>query len=162
MKALGFVGFRVDDRMVHGIVATDWIPSLNATRAMVIDDQASKNDIMKTSIKMATPGGVASSVIDHEKAVANISADKYANQRVFCVFRTIESAYELFNAGIEIPSLNLGNVTQNSGDTIVLDKTVRVTSIEKEMLKKMRDGGVKIYTRFRSSDSEVDLSSKLD
>ena len=57
MKALGFVGFRVDDRMVHGIVATDWIPSLNATRAMVIDDAASKNDIMKTSIKMATPGG---------------------------------------------------------------------------------------------------------
>ena len=111
MKALGFVGFRVDDRMVHGIVATDWIPSLNATRAMVIDDAASKNDIMKTSIKMATPGGVASSVIDHEKAVTNIANNKYANQRVFCVFRTIESAYELFKAGVEIPKLNLGNVT---------------------------------------------------
>ena len=68
MKALGFVGFRVDDRMVHGIVATDWIPSLNATRAMVIDDAASKNDIMKTSIKMATPGGVASVSYTHLRA----------------------------------------------------------------------------------------------
>lgn len=162
MKALGFVGFRVDDRMVHGIVATDWIPAMNATRAMVIDDQASKNDIMKTSIKMATPGGVASSVIDHEKAVANIGADKYANQRVFCVFRTIKSAYELFKAGVEIPCLNLGNVTQNSGETVVLDKTVRVTLEEKGMLKEMRDAGVKITARFRTSDAEVDLSSKLD
>lgn len=162
MKALGFVGFRVDDRMVHGIVATDWIPSLNATRAMVIDDAASKNDIMKTSIKMATPGGVASSVIDHEKAVTNIANNKYANQRVFCVFRTIESAYELFKAGVEIPKLNLGNVTQNSGETFVLDKTVRVNSQEKAMLKEMRDAGVKITARFRSSDIENDLSSALD
>lgn len=162
MKALGFVGFRVDDRMVHGIVATDWIPSLNATRAMVIDDAASKNDIMKTSIKMATPGGVASSVIDHEKAVTNIANNKYANQRVFCVFRTIESAYELFKAGVEIPKLNLGNVTQNSGETFVLDKTVRVNSQEKAMLKEMRDAGVKITARFRSSDTENDLSSALD
>lgn len=24
MKALGFIGFRVDDRMIHGIVATQW------------------------------------------------------------------------------------------------------------------------------------------
>ena len=81
---------------------------------------------------------------------------------MFCVFRTIESAYELFKAGVEIPKLNLGNVTQNSGETFVLDKTVRVNSQEKAMLKEMRDAGVKITARFRSSDSENDLSSALD
>ena len=59
MKALGFIGFRVDDRMIHGIVATQWVPNLKATRAMVIDDEASTNDIMRSSMKMATPAGVA-------------------------------------------------------------------------------------------------------
>lgn len=162
MKALGFIGFRVDDRMIHGIVATQWVPSLNATRAMVIDDAASTNDLMRQSMKMATPAGVALSVIDHQKALTNISNNKYANQRVFCVFRTVESAYELFKAGVEIPQLNLGDITQNTGETTVLGKTVRVNAKEKAMLKEMRDAGVKITVKFSISDDEVDVSSLLD
>ena len=162
MKALGFIGFRVDDRMIHGIVATQWIPSLNATRAMVIDDAAATNDLMRQSMKMATPAGVALSVIDHQKALTNISNNKYANQRVFCVFKTVESAYELFKAGVEIPQLNLGDVTQNTGETTVLGKTVRVNAKEKAMLKEMRDAGVKITVKFSIRDDEVDVSSLLD
>lgn len=162
MKALGFIGFRVDDRMIHGIVATQWVPNLKATRAMVIDDEASTNDIMRSSMKMGTPAGVALSVIDHTKAVTNIGNNKYANQRVFCVFKTVESAYELFKAGVEIPHLNLGDVTQNTGETTVLAKTVRVNLKEKEMLKEMRDAGVKITAQFTPSDSEADVSKLLD
>lgn len=120
MKALGFIGFRVDDRMIHGIVATQWVPNLKATRAMVIDDEASTNDIMRSSMKMATP------------------------------------------AGVEIPHLNLGDVTQNTGETTVLAKTVRVNLKEKEMLKEMRDAGVKITAQFTPSDSEADVSKLLD
>ena len=162
MKALGFVGFRVDDRMIHGIVATQWVPGFSATRAMVIDDVAATNDVMRSSLKMATPAGVALSVIDHEKAVTNISNDKYANQRVFCVFKTIKSAYDLFKAGVEIPHLNLGDVTQNVGETTTLGKTVRVSNEEKAMLREMRDAGVKITVKFRIEDSEVDVASLLD
>lgn len=162
MKAKGFIGFRVDDRMIHGIVATQWVPSLHATRAMVIDDVASTNEVMRSSMKMATPAGVALSVIDHQKALTNIQADKYANQKVFCVFKTVQSAYELFKAGVEIPHLNLGDVTQNSGETTTLAKTVRVNADEKAMLKEMRDAGVKITAQFRVDDPESDVSSLLD
>lgn len=160
--AKGIVHFRVDDRMLHGIVATDWIPFFNATRAMVIDPAASTNDIMRSSLKMACPGGVALSVLDTEKSSANILAGKYAAQRVFCVFRYVKSAYALFKAGVEIPQLNLGNVTQNKGDVIVLDKTVRVSPEERDMLREMRDAGVRITARFRVSDQEVEVGHLLD
>lgn len=160
--AAGIVHFRVDDRMLHGIVATDWVPNYKATRAMVIDPAASKNDIMRASLKMACPAGVALSVLDTDKASANILAGNYAAQRVFCVFRYIKSAYALFKAGVEIPQLNLGNVTQNKGDTTVLDKTVRVSPEEKEMLREMRDAGTKITVRFRVSDSEVNVGDLLN
>ena len=35
MKALGFIGFRVDDRMIHGIVATQWVPNLKDRKSVV-------------------------------------------------------------------------------------------------------------------------------
>lgn len=157
----GILHFRVDDRMLHGIVATDWVPSYNANRVMVIDGPASENNLIRSGLKMACPGGVALSVLAPEKAAENIKSGKYTSQRVFVVFRYIKSAYALFQAGVEMPQLNLGNVTQNKGETITLDKTVRVSAEEMQMLKEMAAGGVKITARFRWSDTETDLSSQL-
>ena len=157
----GIIHFRVDDRMLHGIVATQWVPISKATRAMVVDGPASTNDVVRASLKMACPPGVALSVIDCTKATNNILAGKYANQRVFCVFRYIRSAYELFRAGVPMPQLNLGNVTQNTGNVTVLDKTVRVSDEERDMLCEMRDGGVKITVRFLPGDTEQDVGSLL-
>lgn len=84
----GIIHFRVDDRMLHGIVATQWVPTSRATRAMVVDDPASTNDVVRASLKMACPPGVALSVIGCDKAITNIQAGKYANQRVFWSFAT--------------------------------------------------------------------------
>ena len=160
--ANGLLHFRVDDRMLHGVVATQWVPEYKATRAMVIDEAASKSDVVRSGLKMACPAGVALSVLAPEKAIGNIQAGKYNAQRVVVVFRHIASAYEVFKAGVPIPQLNLGNVTQNKGETTVLDKTVRVSPEEKQMLREMRDAGVKITTRFRLSDPEVDVGNLLD
>ena len=160
--ANGLSHFRVDDRMLHGVVATQWVPEYKATRAMVIDEAASKSDVVRSGLKMACPAGVALSVLAPEKAIGNIQAGKYNAQRVVVVFRYIATAYEVFKAGVPIPQLNLGNVTQNKGETTVLDKTVRVSPEEKQMLREMRDAGVKITTRFRLSDPEVDVGNLLD
>lgn len=160
--ATGILHFRVDDRMLHGIVSTDWVPAYNATRAMVIDGPSSTNDVVRAGLKMACPAGVALSVLAPEKAIENIKSGKYKAQRVFVVFRYIAAAYELYKAGIEMPQLNLGNVTQNKGETTTLDKTVRVSPEEMEMLREMQAGGVKITARFRFSDAETDVSNLLN
>ena len=74
--ATGLLHFRVDDRMLHGVVATQWVPEFKATRAMVIDEAASKSDIVRSGLKMACPAGVALSVLASAKAVENIKAGK--------------------------------------------------------------------------------------
>lgn len=157
----GIIHFRVDDRMLHGIVATRWVPHMKATRAMVVNDAASTNDVVRSSLKMACPPGVALSVISREKAINNITAGKYERQRVFTVCRYISEAYDLFKAGVPMPQLNLGNVTQNTGDTLVLDKTVRVNPEEQAQLKEMRDAGVQITVGFLPDDETKDVGSLL-
>ena len=140
----GIIHYRVDDRMLHGIVAIDWVPNMHATRAMVVDDAASKNDVVRSSLKMACPAGVALSVLSDEKAANNILAGNYSRQKVFVTCRHIKDAYYLFKAGVPIPRLNLGDVTQNKGETTTLGKTVRVSDEEKAQLKEMRDAGTQI------------------
>lgn len=150
----GIVDVRVDDRMVHGIVAAEWIPRAKSTRVMVINEAASKSDMLRSTLKMATPGGVALSVLAPEKAIENFTNQKYQTQRVFVIAREIVDAYTLFKGDVKFKRVNLGNVTQNlDKDILVLDKTVRVTSKEKEMLREMADAGIQITCQFRCNDS---------
>ena len=62
---------RLDDRLVHGVVATNWIPRLKVQRVVVINDEAAGNQMMKSVLRMATPKNVNLSVITLEKALDN-------------------------------------------------------------------------------------------
>ena len=138
--------------MVHGIVATSWIPAAKATRAMVVNKRASESDMTRNALKLGTPAGVNLSVLAPEKAIANILNGNYTNQRVFLVGRYIKDIYDLYKGGVKFARVNLGNVTQNVGKTTSLDKTVRVSDEELVMLREMRDAGIKITCQFRTDD----------
>ena len=47
------VNARIDERMIHGQVAAIWTNLLNATRILVIDDQAAQDDIQKMALRAA-------------------------------------------------------------------------------------------------------------
>lgn len=151
-QSSGILDVRVDDRMVHGIVATSWIPAAKATRAMVVNKRASESDMTRNALKLGTPAGVNLSVLAPEKAIANILNGNYTNQRVFLVGRYIKDIYDLYKGGVKFARVNLGNVTQNVGKTTSLDKTVRVSDEELVMLREMRDAGIKITCQFRTDD----------
>lgn len=44
---------RLDERMIHGQVATKWSQLLGVNRIIVADDQAASNEIIKKSLLMA-------------------------------------------------------------------------------------------------------------
>ena len=54
---------RIDERLIHGQVATMWTNALRLTRIMVVGDDIVKNDIQKTALKTACPHGVHLSIL---------------------------------------------------------------------------------------------------
>ena len=72
---MAIIHTRIDDRLIHGQVASMWTNQLGATRIMVVDDKAAFDDMVKTSLKLATPYGVALSVLPIEKAASRIIAN---------------------------------------------------------------------------------------
>ena len=44
----GIIHIRIDDRLIHGQVATMWTNNLGATRIMVINDEVANNDLQKS------------------------------------------------------------------------------------------------------------------
>lgn len=136
---MGLVHFRVDDRLVHGIVAGYWTNHLQASRIMVIDDGASVDETVRASLRMATPGTVNLSVLDIKKAIANIRDGNYEKQKVFVIAKAPTVFAELQKNGIEVPSVYMGNITYTP-DRLKVAKTVSVNKEDIEALNSLEAG----------------------
>ena len=60
---MSIVAARIDNRLLHGIVATQWVPQYRPQRVMVVDDEYAGNPTKKAGMKMAKPAGIALSII---------------------------------------------------------------------------------------------------
>lgn len=111
MEMKGIENIRIDDRLIHGQVATMWTNRLGATRLMVVNDEVANNDIQKQVLRMAVPAGISSSIITTEKAITNIGAGKYEGQKVLLIVKSPVDLVPFLERDFELKSINVGNMS---------------------------------------------------
>lgn len=139
----GIIHVRIDDRMIHGQVATQWSGRLNATRIMVINDSIVNDDMRKTVVRLAAPANVSTSILGRQKALSNIKSGKYKGQRVLLICVSPMDVNYLIDNGLPIKSVNVGNLAQRDG-TERIRPSLNVTPEEKEAFKKLIGRGVEV------------------
>lgn len=105
---MGVIIARIDQRLVHGIVVTQWASTVKAKRIMVVDDVVAGDEARKAAMRMSKPAGTGMSLIDTETAIANFKAKKYDNHNVLLVVNNVQVLLDLVNNGVEIPKVNIG------------------------------------------------------
>lgn len=156
----GIIHIRIDDRLIHGQVAMFWTNELQATRIMVINDEVANNTMQKSLLRMAAPANVATSIITREKAVANISSDKYAGQRVLIVVKSPLDILYLVNHGLKITTLNVGNLSGRDHTTSIR-QNINVTDEEMDAFKQLLDKGIEITTVMTPNDTKTYLKDQI-
>ena len=154
------VGCRIDGRLIHGQVANLWTTKLNISRIMVIDDEVAQNDIEKSGLKLATPHGVKLSILPVAKAAENILAGKYDSQRLFIVARKPDRFLRLIEAGVQLETLNVGNMSQ-SDETRAITRSINVVDADVEDFNKIHEKGVKITSQMVPNDTAEDFMKLL-
>ena len=104
------VNVRIDDRLIHGQVATVWSQVTRATRIMVVDDAVVKDPVNKEALKMACPSQCKLSILTVEKAAANLCAGKYEGERVFIVAKNPKTIRGIYEKGFHMEAVNVGNM----------------------------------------------------
>lgn len=139
----GIIHVRIDDRMIHGQVATQWSGRLSATRIMVINDAIVNNDMRKSIVRMAAPGNVSTSILGRDKALANIKSGKYKRQRVLLICVSPMDVEFLVNNGLPIEKVNVGNMAQREGTTRIRP-SINATEEEINSFKSLVDKGIEV------------------
>ena len=85
---MGVCAIRIDERLIHGQVATLWQGSWNCNRIMVIDTKSANDPMLKSVLKIACPTGVRLSVLEPDTAAANLQSGKYGKERITIVTTT--------------------------------------------------------------------------
>lgn len=157
----GIVHVRVDDRLIHGQVATRWSTGLRVNRIMVIDDIIAASDHEKAVLRMAAPSGVNTSILPFEKAAANIKAGNYRGQRVLLVVKSPEILVRLQEEGLELPQVNIGNLS-NRFDTVQIKKSVSLSADEEKAIQTLLNSGVKVTAQMVPDDPETSIEVFLN
>ena len=134
---------RVDYRLIHGQVATKWTRVANAQKIVVVDDESSKNETMKTLLKLAAPQGMKCLVYSVERCIEKWNEKQFGEGTVMMVFKDIDSVYQCWKGGLRVDALQLGNVP-NNGKRQVLYGEVHADEKELAELKEMAEAGTDI------------------
>jgi len=134
---------RIDNRLIHGQVATQWTSSIGANLLLVANDEVSTNQVRQGLMDMAAPSGVATRYFSIQKTIDIISkaADR---QKIFIICETPEDVLRLVEGGVPIKKVNIGNMHMAEGKRQVAT-TVAVDDKDVAAFKKLRELGVELY-----------------
>ena len=155
---------RIDNRLLHGVVATQWVPRSGAQRVMVVDDEVAANEVAKASMRLARPAGTAVSIISLETALENFRADKYHGQSIFIIARKPSTLRRLVEgASVPIEEVDVGATAQRelAPDVIEVNRRVTVDAHEREDYRWLMDHGVRVYAQYLLSERPQPLDDIL-
>ena len=154
------VNVRIDDRLIHGQVATVWSLTTKATRIMVVDDLVVKDTVNKEALKLACPKQCKLSILTVERAAANLCAGKYDGEKVFIVAKNPKTIRDLYDKGFHMESVNVGNMGGKT-NTKMLKKAVNVTEEDMENFQYLIDKGVKVTAQMVPADEALNMADLI-
>ena len=158
VKTLGISHVRLDERLIHGQVATLWLGSTGASRVMIIDDEVVKDDLAKASLKTAVPGGIKLSILKTDTAIKRLKDKVYQGQKVFIIVKKISTIFRLLEAGLPLTSFNLGNSSQQAGE-LPVTKSVFLSKEEITHLGELEKQGILITAQMVPMEEAKPFSS---
>ena len=146
---------RIDNRLVHGQVATQWNSTLGSNLILVANDDVASNTMRQNLMKMAAPAGVATRFFSLQKTI-DVIGKASPRQKIFIVAETPEDVLTLVKGGVAI---NIGNMHMSEGKRQVAT-SVAVNDEDVAAFKELQELGVELEIR-RVPSTPVEDTSKL-
>lgn len=147
---------RIDDRLIHGQVATRWTKETNVTRIIVVSDEVAADTVRKTLLTQVAPPGVTAHVVDVAKMIRVYNNPKYAGDRVMLLFTNPTDVERVVEGGVKITSVNIGGMAFRQGKTQV-NNAISVDEKDIEAFKKLNARGIELEARKVSTDQKLKM-----
>ena len=149
---------RIDNRLIHGQVATQWNSTLGANLILVANDDVAGNKMRQNLMNMAAPTGVATRFFSLQKTI-DVIHKASPKQHIFLVAENPSDVLTLVKGGVPIRKVNIGNMHMSEGKRQVAT-CVAVDDADVAAFKELQDLGVELEIR-RVPSTPAEDSNKL-
>ncbi|MEG0240137.1 PTS N-acetylgalactosamine transporter subunit IIB [Anaerorhabdus sp.] len=146
---------RIDNRLIHGQVATQWTSSIGANLLLVANDDVASNTFRQGLMDMAAPSYAQTRYWSVQKTIDTIHKASDA-QKIFIVCENPQDVLKLVEGGVPIKKVNIGNMHMSEGKRQVAG-SVAVDASDVEAFEKLRSLGVELEIRKVPSMSTEDV-----
>lgn len=157
---MAIVHARVDERLIHGQVAMVWTNTVGATRIIVVNNEAVKDEMIIAGLKMAKPAGVKLSILSVKRAGEKFAEDTYKDDKVFLITKNIGDMAELIRQGVPVKAFNVGNVAKREGSRPI-KKSVNLTEQDIADIKEMTGQGISVTAQMLPNESDQSILNML-
>ncbi|MCU6679221.1 PTS mannose transporter subunit IIAB [Leclercia tamurae] len=147
---------RIDDRLIHGQVATRWTKETNVKRIIVVSDEVAADTVRKTLLTQVAPPGVTAHVVDVAKMIRVYNNPKYAGERIMLLFTNPTDVERVVEGGVNITSVNIGGMAFRQGKTQV-NNAISVDEKDIEAFNKLNARGIELEARKVSTDQKLKM-----
>lgn len=151
---------RIDSRLLHGQVTTGWTNQVHPNRIFIVSDTVAKDTLRKNLLKQAAPAGVKVNVIDVDKMLKVWNDSRFDKLQLLLLTEDPETMDRLVKGGIDIPVINVGNMTFDEGDTTIASN-LAVNDEDVKAFKSLNEQGVKLSRQMVPADNAVDVMNLL-
>lgn len=100
---------RLDERLIHGQVATKWSRVLGVNRIVVADDEAAESDVMQKSLMMAAPNTCKVAIVGMDKALSFVNDPRADALSILVIVSNPENLLRMAREAKGIQQVNIGN-----------------------------------------------------
>lgn len=133
---------RIDNRLIHGQVATQWTNVIGANLILVANDEVASDKMRQSLMDMAAPNGVATRYFTIQKTI-DIIHKAAERQKIFIICETPADVAKLVDGGVPIKKVNVGNMHMAEGKRQVA-QVVAVDDADVAAFKHLVEKGVEI------------------
>lgn len=156
---LNIVLTRIDDRLIHGQVATAWSKITKATKIIVIDDAVAQDSFMEMVLKSSAPASIKVEIYSSSDAVKVLNAED-DGEKVIVLVKTPMTILNLVKAGVAIKELNLGGMGAKQGRKQFY-KNISVSEEEKEAFRELIAQNVNVFIQIVPDAKQIEVNKLL-
>lgn len=154
MKNLVLV--RIDDRLIHGQVVTQWLKTSHGNRILIVDEALPTNTMMTRVLKAAAPPGVTVHIMNEADAVTFLQQDAEKDENVVILVKVPQVLEGLLNSGVPMPKIILGGMGIHAGRK-KLTRNVAASDEELQSMRRIMAQGTTIFYQLVPSDKAVNI-----
>ena len=150
------LAIRVDDRLIHGQVITQWVKVFKAQHIIVIDDKVAADKMQKNILKFAAPPEMKVSILSVDKAVETWNKNQFGTKNVFILFKDVLQIKAMADKGVVFDEITLGNMSIVNGRKQIY-KSTGFTEEEAKALFDVEKAGTKLFFQTQPTDRQESL-----